>query len=79
MLCQFQQETGHGERFDLSLEEIVVGGVGDHRGLSVLLDTDLLRGQRGGYGLPAGDVLGEGFTGFVRECGDSNFVINGKA
>ena len=45
MLCQFQQETAHGKRLDLSLEEIAIGGVGDHRGLSILFDTDLVLGE----------------------------------
>jgi hypothetical protein len=36
MLCQFQQETGHREGFDRSLEEFVVGSVVDHGGLAVL-------------------------------------------
>ena len=60
MLCQFQQETGRGERFNLSLEEVVVGGVGDHRSFAVLFDAYLLQGQR-----RAGDVLGEGLPGFI--------------
>jgi len=46
MLCQLQQETGHREGFDLSLEELVIGGVVDHGGLSVLLDTYLFQRQR---------------------------------
>ena len=59
MLCQFQQETRHGEDFRFSLEELVVGGVGDHRGIAILTNTYLLRGQR-----RSGEVLGEGFTDF---------------
>jgi len=57
VLCQLQQETGHGEGFDLSLEEFVVGSVVDHGGLSILLDTYLFQRQRW-----AGDVLREGFS-----------------
>jgi hypothetical protein len=48
MLRQFQQETGHGEGFRFSLEELVVGTVQDHRNLSVLLDAYLFQRKRGG-------------------------------
>ncbi len=57
MLCQLQQETGHREGFDLSLEEVVIRGVGDDGGLAILLDTYLFEGQRW-----AGDVLREGLS-----------------
>ncbi len=57
MLRQFQQETGHREGFDLSLEELVVGSVRDHRGLSILLDAYLFQRQRW-----AGEVLREGLS-----------------
>jgi len=39
MLCQLQQETGHREGFNLSLEEVVIRGVGDDDGLAILLDS----------------------------------------
>ena len=42
-----------------SLEELVVGDVGDHRGIAILTNAYLLQGQR-----QSGDVLGEGFAGF---------------
>ena len=51
MLCQFQKKPHHRKSLDFSL---VIGGVGDHRSLAVLLDAYLLQGQRRGYGLPAG-------------------------
>jgi len=57
MLCQLQQETGHREGFDLSLEELIVGSVVDHGGLFVLLDTYLFQRQR-----RACDVLREGLS-----------------
>ncbi len=57
---QFEQELGYRKGLGFTLEEIVIGGVGDHRSFAVLLDAYLLQGQRG-----AGDVLGEGFAGFV--------------
>jgi len=60
MLRQFEQELRYGKGFGFPLEELVLGGVGDHRGLSVFFDAYLLQGQRG-----AGDVLREGFAGFV--------------
>jgi hypothetical protein len=74
MLCQLQQETYHGKGFRFSLEELIVGSVGDRRGFAVLFDADLLQGQRG-----SSDVLREGFAGLVRKGGDTNVVINRKA
>ena len=55
MLRHFEQEARHGKGFGFSLEELVAGGVGDHRGLSVFFDAYLF--QRKWW---AGDVLGEG-------------------
>ena len=37
MLVEFQEEPHHRKGLGLSLEERVVGGVGDHRGFAVLL------------------------------------------
>ncbi len=43
MLRELQEETRHGKGLGLSLEEVVVGGVGDHRGLAIVLDVNLLQ------------------------------------
>ena len=43
MLVEFQEEPHHRKGLGLSLEEVVVGGVGDHRGFAVLLDAYLLQ------------------------------------
>jgi len=40
MLCQLQQETGHREGFNLSLEEVVIRGVGDDGCFAIFLDTE---------------------------------------
>jgi len=53
--------------FDLSLEEIVIRGVGDDGGFAILLDTYLFERQR-----RAGDVLGEGLTCLGGSGGDVN-------
>ena len=39
MLHQFQQETRATESSDFSLEELIVGSAGDHRGRAVLFDA----------------------------------------
>ena len=65
MLCQLRQEAGHREGFDLSLEEVVVRGLGDDGGLAILLDTYLFAGQRW-----AGDVFREGLAGLRGSGGD---------
>ena len=59
VLCELQEKTHHGKGFGFLLEELVVGGIGDHRSFAVFLDAYLLQGQR-----RSGDVLGEGFAGF---------------
>ena len=74
MLCEFEQETCHAEGLGLSLEELIVGGVGDYRGLAVLFDAHLLQGDRG-----ASDVLREGFAVFIGESGYPNVVIDGES
>ena len=38
---QFQEETCHGKCFDFSLEEVIIGGVGDQGGLTVIFDAHL--------------------------------------
>ncbi len=48
VLCQLQQETGHREGFDLTLEEFVVRNVGDHRGIAILTNAYLLHKDSGG-------------------------------
>ena len=44
MLRQFQQETYHGKGFGLSLEEVIVRGVGDCRGFAVFFDAYFFQG-----------------------------------
>ena len=39
MLRQFQQETYHGKGFDLSLEEVIVRGIGDYRGFTGFIEA----------------------------------------
>ena len=43
MLRELQEETRHGKVLGLSLEEVVVRGVGDHCGLVIVLDFNLLQ------------------------------------
>ena len=43
VLRELQEETCHRKGLGFSLEEVVVGGVGYHRGFAVLLDAYLLQ------------------------------------
>ncbi|MEE9500869.1 MAG: hypothetical protein V3V48_02245, partial [Candidatus Aminicenantaceae bacterium] len=60
---KIKEKTYHREGFGFSLEELVVGSVGDHRGLSILLDAYLLQGQRGGVLPSGGRCTGRGLSG----------------
>jgi len=57
-----------------SLEEVIIGGVGEQGGLAVLFDAHLLQGDR-----RVSDVLREGFSSFVGESGYPNVVIDEKS
>ena len=44
MLCELQEEPHHRKGLGLCLEELVVGGEGDHGGFAVLFDAYLFQG-----------------------------------
>ena len=43
VLCELQEKTHHGKGFGFALEELVVGSVGDHGGLTILSDAHLFQ------------------------------------
>ena len=57
VLSDFKEKTYNRKGFGFSLEEFVVGSVGDHGGLSVLPNAYLFQRKRW-----AGDVLREGLS-----------------
>jgi hypothetical protein len=57
-----------------SLEEIIIGGVGEQGGHAIFFDAHLFQGER-----RASDVLREGFSGFAGESRYPNVVIDGKS
>jgi len=61
MLRQFQEETCHGKGFGFSLEEVIVGGVGDQGGTDQILLEEKLDDHpaeilRHSFDIPEGDM-----------------------